>query len=419
MSTLPSLHTQIHDKILARCEDVQQWFMKKADGLAFPFYSSFDVRDSGFKIVPVDANLYPAGFNNLCHIDRENAQDIARSYLLDHYGKDLKRIQLLTEEHTQNQFYWENVTALSQIIKGAGFDVQLMVPKVLEQPLTVTNKSGESMQVFGSNQIEGKPDLIISNNDFTEGYEEWAAKETLPINPPREMGWHKRRKDRFFQEYNKIAAEFAELIGVDPWIFHVHTEVFSGFDVEDENIRQNLHASAEKVFKNLTEEYEKRKIASKPFVFIKNNSGTYGLGVISVKDPEEILHWTYKNRKKMKAAKGGREISEVIIQEGVPTVVRSKDGQTAEPCLYMIGCQLAGGFLRTHQEKGIDDSLNSPGAVFQKLCVSDLEVKSDKCPMENVYGWIAKLSFLSVAYEAKSLGVAFPGYTSRACTPKS
>lgn len=109
----------------------------------------------------------------------------------------------------------------------------------------------------------------------------------------------------------------------------------------------------------------------------------------------------------------------MIIQEGVPTVVRGNDGQTAEPCLYMIGCQLVGGFLRTHQEKGIDDSLNSPGAVFQKLCVSDLEVKSDKCPMENVYGWIAKLSFLSVAYEAKSLGVEFPGYTSRSCTPNS
>lgn len=412
------LHTQIHDKILARCDDVQAWFMKKANGLAFPFYSSFDVRDSGFKIVPVDANLYPAGFNNLCNIDADNAQDIAREYLLGHYGPSLKKIQLLTEEHTQNLFYWQNVLTLSQIIKGAGFEVQLVVPRSLEAPLNVMTRNGESLQVFGSNQAE-PADLIISNNDFTDGYEEWAAKTDTPINPPREMGWHKRRKDRFFQEYNKLSAEFAQLIDVDPWIFHVQTEVFSGFDVEDESNRQTLHDSAKKVFQNLTEDYEKRKIDSKPFVFIKNNSGTYGLGVIAVKDPDEILKWTYKSRKKMKAAKGGREINEVIIQEGVPTVVQSKDGQTAEPCLYMIGCQLAGGFLRTHHEKGIDDSLNSPGAVFQKLCVSDLEVKSSKCPMENVYGWVAKLSFLSVAYEAKSLGVEFPGYTSKACTPKS
>lgn len=413
------LHTQIHQKILANCNEVQAWFQKKASGLAFPFYSSFDVRDSGFKIVPVDANLYPAGFNNLCRIDADNAQDIARDYLLEHYGSSLKKIQLLTEEHTQNLFYWQNVSTLSQIIKGAGFDVQLVVPRDLPAPLNVTSKNGDQLQVFGANQVTEKPDLIISNNDFTDGYEEWASKVTQPINPPREMGWHKRRKDRFFQEYNKLATEFAELIGVDPWIFHVHTEVFSGFDVEDESIRQSLYDSAKKVFENLTEDYKERKIDSKPFVFIKNNSGTYGLGVIPVKDPEEILNWTYKNRKKMKAAKGGREINEVIIQEGVPTVVRGQDGQTAEPCLYMIGCQLVGGFLRTHQEKGIDDSLNSPGAVFQKLCVSDLEVKSDKCPMENVYGWVAKLSFLSVAYEAKSLGVEFPGYTSRSCTPNS
>ena len=410
------LHTQIHDKILSRCGDVQDWFRGKANGLAFPFYSSFDVRDSGFKVVPVDANLYPAGFNHMCRVDAENAQDIAREYLFEHYGTGLKKIQLLAEEHTKNLFYWQNVSTLLQILKGGGFDVQLVLPRALSEPLTITSQNGDVLTVLGSNQAE-TPDLIISNNDFTDGYEEWAAKVTQPINPPREMGWHKRRKDRFFQEYNKLSAEFADLIGVDPWIFHVHTEVFSGFDVEDEEVRKDLHVSAKKVFQNLSEEYQQRKIQSKPFVFIKNNSGTYGLGVIPVKDPEEILNWTYKNRKKMKAAKGGREINEVIIQEGVPTVVQGRDGQTAEPCIYMIGCQLAGGFLRTHLEKGVDDSLNSPGAVFQKLCVSDLEVKSDKCPMENVYGWIAKLSFLSVAYEAKSLGVEFPGYHSLSCTP--
>jgi glutamate--cysteine ligase len=164
------------------------------------------------------------------------------------------------------------------------------------------------------------------------------------------------------------------------------------------------------MYSRIENAYADRKIADKPFLFIKNNAGTYGLGVIPVQSPEEVLTWTYKSRKKMKAAKGGRDISEVIIQEGVPTVVRGPEGQTAEPAIYMIGCQLAGGFLRTHEEKSPTDSLNSPGAVFKRLCVSDLKIKQEGCPMENAYGCVARLAFLSVAREAKTLGVEFKNY---------
>ena len=78
--------------------------------------------------------------------------------------------------------------------------------------------------------------------------------------------------------------------------------------------------------------------------------------------------------------------------------------------MYMIGCRLAGGFLRAHGEKDDGESLNSPGAVYQRLCIADLEVKLEGCPMENTYGWVAKLAFLSVAQEAKELGVEFKNY---------
>jgi len=78
--------------------------------------------------------------------------------------------------------------------------------------------------------------------------------------------------------------------------------------------------------------------------------------------------------------------------------------------MYMIGCQLAGGFLRAHSEKDDGESLNSPGAVYQRLCISDLSVKLEGCPMENAYGWVAKLAFLSVAQEAREHGVELKNY---------
>jgi glutamate--cysteine ligase len=132
--------------------------------------------------------------------------------------------------------------------------------------------------------------------------------------------------------------------------------------------------------------------------------------VIRVSSGKEVLEWNYKAKKKMKAAKGGRDVEEVIIQEGIPSIVQS-DGASAEPVIYMIGCQLAGGFLRTHSEKSGTESLNSPGAVYKRLCVSDLNVSLAGSPLENVYGWSAKLGLLAIALEAKEMGVQFKGYT--------
>ena len=136
--------------------------------------------------------------------------------------------------------------------------------------------------------------------------------------------------------------------------------------------------------------------------------------MIRVSSGAEVLEWSYKSRKKMKAAKGGRDVEEVIIQEGVPSIVKS-DGASAEPVIYMIGCELAGGFLRTHQEKSDTDSLNSPGAVYKKLCVSDLEVNAIGCPDENVYGWTAKLGMLAIGREAAEMNVQFKNYIKTAC----
>lgn len=407
----------LHKKILENCEKVSDWFENKSRGLLLPFYSSFDIRDAGYKIVPVDANIFPAGFNNICGTDKESAGEIVKNFLDRHYGEETKRILLLTEEHTQNPYYWDNVWTLKTLIEDAEREVKIAMPKELPQPLEITSASGHKITVYAATrkgsgiEVQGfSPQLIINNNDFSLEYLEWANGLETPMNPPRELGWYRRRKDRFFAEYNQLATEFCELIGMDPWHLRVETERFEEFEVDDEESRAKLSQKVEAMYDRIQKDYARRKIADKPFLFIKNNAGTYGLGVVAVQSPHEVIEWNYKSRKKMKAAKGGRDISEVIIQEGVSTVVRGPEGQTAEPAIYMIGCELAGGFLRTHDVKGPHDSLNSPGAVFKRLCVSDLKIRQEGCPMENAYGTVARLAYLSVALEAKALGVEFKNY---------
>lgn len=406
----------VHRKIIQNLPKVEAWFKKIRSEVDVPFYSSYDIRDFGFKITAVDANIYPAGFNNICPTDRENGGPVIKSYIEKHYGAGPKKVLILTEEHTANAYYWNNVSALAQLIKDGGYDVQIGFPRM---------KSGEVMQMQSASYgevtvhsavvrdgkivVEGfDPDLVISNNDFSEAYAEW-GEITSTLNPPRELGWYQRKKSTFFKHYNDLATEFAEVIDVDPWMFTVETELFEHFDMADDASRETLALKVEAMLARMRTRYEKHGIKEEPFVFVKNNSGTYGLGVMRIGSADEVRNINYKSRKKMKAAKGGRDVEEVIVQEGVPSIVKT-EGVTAEPAIYLVGCQLLGGFLRTHADKGPTESLNSPGAVYKRLCVSDLKVSVEGHPLENVYGWVAKLGLLAIGREGAEMKVQYKNY---------
>lgn len=408
------IRKSLHQNYCEKNDELCEWYKAKAKGLAVPIYSSYDIRDSGFKVANVDANIYPAGFNNICPADKDYSIELFQNYLTKHYGSELERIVLVTEEHTNNLHYWENVLTIKALIESGGRKVLLAIPRRLEKPLSVVSISGVSLDVFSAfsdspEMKEFRPQLIVSNNDFSEAYEDWAAMNTTPINPPRELGWYQRKKSRYFEFYNQLVEEFSSVCGVDPFLLNVKTQIFDQFQLSEEESMKALAAKVDGLFADLREQYKKRGIDEEPTVFIKNNAGTYGLAVTQVKSGADVLEWNYKSRKKMKAAKGGRDVEEVIIQEGISSRVQS-EGATAEPVIYMVGCDLAGGFLRTHAEKSKFESLNSPGAVYKRLCVSDLNVRLEGAQFENVYGWSARLGLLAIGLEAKAMGVEFKGY---------
>lgn len=402
----------IHNKICDNISAVENWFVSHKQKVDTPFYTSIDIRDSGFKIVSVDANIYPAGFNNICPTDKEMAPEIVKKYITHNYGTNIKNIALLTEEHTKNVYYWENVLWILSMIEQAGYNVRVCLPQEILEPIMVPTLSGEEVKISVFKKQNGeligdddfRPEVIISNNDFSNAYEVWSQDLKTPINPPRELGWHQRKKSNHFKHYNKLVTEFANILDIDPWIFTIQTEVYKDFNVNDLDSRQSLSENVEGILGGISTEYQNRNIQEKPTLFIKNNAGTYGLGVARVSTAEEVLQFNSKTRSKLNASKGGREVNEVILQEGVSTNVRV-DGVVSEPVVYMLGCELAGGFFRTHAQKSADDSLNAPGAIFKKMCVTDLKIKRDGCPIENVYGWIARISSLAIGYEIRDLNL--------------
>jgi len=409
----------LHKQTLENMNEVCSWFKAKTGGLAYPIYSSYDIRDAGYKVSNVDANIFPAGFNNICPADKETSVGLMAGYIENHYGSSVKNILLVTEEHTSNPYYWDNVYTIKSLIESAGKSVRIAIPRDLPEALKVQSASGRELIVGSALKDsvlmrEFNPDLVISNNDFSEAYEEWAGTIDFAMNPPRELGWYQRKKSRYFKFYNQLVNEFAAVAKFDPFLLRVETEEYAHFDIGSEESRHDLANKVDAMLARLKTEYQKRGITQEPFVFVKNNAGTYGLAVIRVGSGDEVRQWSYKSRKKMKAAKGGRDVEEVIIQEGIPSIVQAENA-SAEPVIYMIGCELAGGFLRTHAEKSSTESLNSPGAVYKRLCVSDLAVRAEGCPQENVYGWSAKLGLLAIALEAEEMGVEFKKFKKASC----
>lgn len=418
-SSIEQARDIIHNAVCVNHDKIQTWFQEKTRKLDYPIYSSYDIRDANYKISNVDANIYPAGFNNICPTDKETAAELFKKYIDVHYGTGIKKILLITEEHTNNPYYLENVATIQILLQQSGFQVELAFPKDLETPLTLQSSTGRNL-TFNSGFEQSEffkmynPDLVISNNDFSLALEDWSDQNTKPTNPPRELGWYQRQKSRYFKHYNELVNQFSEVAGIDPFLLRVETEEFLNFDINDENSRNELANKVQLFLDKLEVSYKERGIDQKPFCFVKNNAGTYGLAVIKVSSANEIKEWTYKSRKKMKAAKGGRDVEEVIIQEGIPSVVKA-DLASAEPVIYMIGCELAGGFLRTHSEKSDTESLNSPGAVYKKLCMTDLMDDRMNCPNENVYGWTAKLGLLAIGLEAQEMKITYKNYIKASC----
>lgn len=389
----------------------ENWYLNHLSQLEYPIYSSYDIRHFGQKVVAVDANIYPAGFNNILESDRKRASEAFDHYFRRHFEKS-DRILLITEEHTLNKYYWDNIAVLKSCLEDSGRQVLVAFPQADFVTTTIESFSKGPIQVTAGVPSNPKviafdPTIIVSNNDFSQSLTQWANLWELPITPPRELGWYQRQKSLYFEIYNTLALELSDILRVDPFWLQIQTQVFESFDVETDQSQKELALKVEAMLDYIRAQYLRFDIQHKPVVFIKNNAGTYGLAVTQVHSGQEVLDWGYRHRKKMKAAKGGRKVNQLILQEGVPTDLQHQN-HVAESVLYMVGCKTVGHFLRYHSDKQDDESLNSPGAKYLSLPVDE----TLNSPSE----WVARLGLLSMGFEAQKMNVSFKDFQKKHCS---
>ena len=99
---------ELEQKILDATPAIERWFRLEWQEHTPPFYCSVDLRNAGFKLAPVDTNLFPGGFNNLAPEMLPLAVQAAMA-AIEKICPDAKNLLLIPERHTRNMFYLQNV----------------------------------------------------------------------------------------------------------------------------------------------------------------------------------------------------------------------------------------------------------------------------------------------------------------------
>jgi glutamate--cysteine ligase len=366
-------------RILDSMTEIEHWFRQNWQEHTPPFYGSVDLRNSGFKLAPVDMNLFPGGFNNLSE-DALPCAVQAAQVAIERNCPDARKLLLIPERHTRNVFYLQNVARLVRLLAAPGLEVRVgsLSPEVTK-PSSVSLPGGERLTLepvrrsgdrLGLDDFD--PCIVLLNNDLSAGI----PPELIDLDPeqtllpPLNAGWAVRRKSNYFRCYDEVAEQFAQLIGVDPWTINPLFTRCGKIDFREKVGEECLAFNVERLLSEIRERYREREIREKPFVIVKADAGTYGMGIMTVRDVSEVTGLNRKQRNKMAVVKEGLEVSEVIIQEGVHTV-ETIDQAVAEPVVYMIDRYVVGGFYRVHRERGIDENLNAPGMEFVPLAFSN------------------------------------------------
>jgi glutamate--cysteine ligase len=390
-------------------EVITNWMEEKRKAVPIPIYGSVDIRDAGWKIGVVDANHFPAGFNNVSEEDKPALALLLHNHIAREYN-DCKWVHLYPESHTRNKGYVENIAALKELLLLGGFKctvgsldfenlghlVGLSGPLKLDPVVSETIDGEDILLINGS-----KPDLVLLNNDLTEGLIEGFGNQV--VSPPPSMGWHRRRKSQHYEVLKVYVDEISQLLGIDPWYLMADWFVSNDKCLEKEACRKDLAIEVDVFLDSIRTKYQSLGIEREPVAFIKNDRGTYGLGIMAVHSGAELLELSNRKMKKLMYSKGGVNVDNFLIQEGIPTSLKTDDGAPVEPVVYLVDGQASSWFYRINAKRSDIENLNSPSATFESFA------QSGRRYGEHAHGWhalVAELSMLAMGQELLSYGNA-------------
>jgi len=400
---------ELEQRVLDSMPAIERWFRLEWMEHTPLFYSSVDLRNAGFKLAPVDTNLYPASWNNLSPEMLPLAVQAAMA-AIEKICPEARNLLLIPENHSSNTFYLSSVAQLRRIFHMAGLNVRIgSIDPAIKKTTTLALPDGQSVTlepvIRGKRRLGVKdfdPCTILLNNDLSAGVpgilEDIHEQYLLP---PLHAGWTTRRKSKHFKCYEEVAKRMGKLLGADPWLINPWFENCSEANLSQGIGIECLRTRVDALLAKIRRKYKEYGIKEKPFVVVKADNGTHGMGILTVHDAKDL-----------EAQSGSAEdqtTHDILIQEGVLTKERMNDA-VAEPVIYMMDRYVVGGFYRIHANRGVDENLSAPGSSYVPLAFEH----STHLPQPGVkpgasvpnrfymYGVVARLAMLAASYELEA-----------------
>ena len=303
---------ELEQRILDSMPAIERWFRLEWMEHTPPFYCSVDIRNAGFKLAPVDTNLYPGGWNNLTPEMLPLAVQSAMA-AIEKICPEARNLLLIPENHTRNTFYLANVAQLKRIFHMAGLNVRIgSINPDIKKPTTVELPNGETVllePVIRSKHRLGLKDFdpctILLNNDLSAGIpgilEDIHEQYLLP---PLHAGWSVRRKSNHFHSYEEVSKRFGKLLGIDPWLINPMFDKCGEINFAEGAGMECLQTNVDALLTKMRRKYKEYGINEKPFVVVKADNGTYGMGIMTVRDVKDLEALNRKTRNKMSGHQG-------------------------------------------------------------------------------------------------------------------
>jgi glutamate--cysteine ligase len=410
---------ELEQRILESMPAIERWFRLEWMEHTPPFYCSVDLRNAGFKLAPVDTDLFPGGFNNLTPEMLPLAVQAAMA-AIEKICPEAKNLLLIPEPHTRNTFYLASVQRLMAVFTQAGLNVRLgSLDASLKQPLKLPLADGGQLVLEPLLRNRGRlglknfdPCTILLNTELAQGVpRELRNLHEQYLLPPLHAGWTLRRKSHHLRSYEEVAKKFAKLLGMDPWLITPMHALCGDVDMAERSGLECVRNHVETLLTKIKRKYKEYGINERPFVVVKPDSGSSGKGILTVRDVKDL--------DALEPAAGTEApAGAMLVQEGVPTYERMNDA-VAEPVVYMIDRYVVGGFYRVHAERGIDESLAAPGSSYVPLAFAPsghLPRRGEKpgaSPPNRfyMYGVIGRLAMVAASYELEATDPEAEVYT--------
>ena len=401
---------ELEQRILDSMPAIERWFRLEWMEHTPPFYTSVDVRNAGYKLAPVDTNLFPNGWNILTQPMLPLAVQAAQA-AIEKICPEARNLLIVPDNHIHNTFYLCNLAQLRRVFQMAGLNVRVgSISPDVKKSVTMDLPYGESITLEPVVRTKGRigvkdfdPCTILLNNDLRAGVP--GILEDLNeqyLLPPLHAGWGSRRKSAHAKAFEEVSKRFGKLIGVDHWLINPMFDKCADVDFSSEKGVQDLIAKTEALLAKIRKKHKEYGIKEKPFVVLKPDNGDPRMAILTVRDAKELenLHTPAKDR---------APVFEVLLQEGVLTCERVNDA-VAEPVVYMMDRYVVGGFYRVHPQRKVDENLNAPGSSFVPLAFAE----STHLPQPGIkpgasapnrfymYGVIGRLAMLAASYEMEA-----------------